>query len=363
MRAIGLITDGAVLMSNGVITAVGPSRRIENLADARYAHEISASGRVVMPAFVDSYAYPFRAPAVEGRNPHGSPEQQLRRMVRHCIAHGTGTLEAKIPLMEDEAAQLRLLRLINGLQEQISVLCSVVINRPMKGLTESAEIIRQKLVAILTRIRGRNLAQSVDVVCDSNHFRAAEAKAILEAAQRTGFRRKIYAGEASIEACITMAAASGVTSIEGLNLATESEAQALAGTNTIGTLLASDAYQSTAPMPPARMLVDSGVAVAIATGTNRSAPSTFSMQTAIFLAVHELRLTEEEAINAATMNAAHAVGEAQHAGSIEFGKTADLLLLDTSDYRDLTHYHGVNLTGMCIKGGEVVYRRQELSWP
>jgi imidazolonepropionase len=108
---------------------------------------------------------------------------------------------------------------------------------------------------------------------------------------------------------------------------------------------------------PGRKLVDGGAAVALGSGFHPVLAPTLSMQTVISLACTRLGLTPEEAIAAATINAAHALRCADRTGSIEYGKAADLVMLDTSDYRDLAHHLGHNMVALTIKRGAVVYRQ------
>jgi len=283
--------------------------------------------------------------------------------MRHCIAHGTTTVEARIPLDLQDSSHVKTLRMLKGLKEAATICLSVVLSRPEGNSGDDATELPAILDQLLTRVSHKKLADCVSIVCDPNHFPVHQAKAILDRSLTLGLRRKVFASEDWVDGSIAMAAASGADCVEGLNHVTEYDARSLRLGTTIATVFPADAYTQARTPAPARMLADFGVPICLATGVNRDTLGTFSMQAAICEAVRSYRLTAEEAISAATINGAYAVGLGTITGSIEFGKQANLLLLDTSDYRDLTHYYGVNLTGMCIQRGEIVYRRQELSWP
>ena len=111
------------------------------------------------------------------------------------------------------------------------------------------------------------------------------------------------------------------------------------------------------------MLIDHGVAVALATGYHPCECPSQSMQMSIALACRGLQMTPAEAITAATINAAHAIGRADTIGSIESGKSADLLMLSVPDYRELPYHFGVNLVDFVMSRGEVLVERSEVKWP
>ena len=114
---------------------------------------------------------------------------------------------------------------------------------------------------------------------------------------------------------------------------------------------------------PARELVDHGVAVALATDFNPGTSPTCNMQMVLSLACAQMRMTPAEALSAATINGAHALGCADRVGSLEAGKYADLAIFDVSDYREIPYYFGVDLVAMSMKRGDVLYRRGEVQCP
>jgi imidazolonepropionase len=154
-----------------------------------------------------------------------------------------------------------------------------------------------------------------------------------------------------------MAVEMGATSVDGLTHAETSDADVLAQSRTVGVVMPGPMHHRHATRyAPARMLIDRGVAVALATGFHPPVSSTYNMMTAIAIACTHMGLTPEEAITAATTNGAHALMLASQKGSLEFGKDADLIMLSVSDYREIPYQFGVNLVSMTMRNGQVAYR-------
>ena len=318
MRDVGIIPDGAVLIRNGRIEEIGPTRRVENLALARRAvREIDAAGRVVVPGFVDCITHPVHA-SPWAPPPPAAPARWLEAHARPFLAamarHGTTTLEARPCPEADAALRLRVLRVLaalNGKPLDIVPGCDGPLT---SGL--AASIRRRKLVRFLCLGAGMEAPAGF-----AFKFRGAVAPAV----------------------------SAGSPAVEGLESLSAADIAALARSFTVAVLL-----PGTRPCAAARALIDGGCAVAIATGFHPKSSPGYSMQTAISLACSRMRLTPAEAICAATVNAAWACGSAARAGSLEPGKDADFLLLNASDYRELPYYFGANHVHLTVKRGEIV---------
>jgi imidazolonepropionase len=144
--------------------------------------------------------------------------------------------------------------------------------------------------------------------------------------------------------------------VDHLEYATAEEAELMAGTPMVATPLPADAFRQRGPAAPARVFADAGVAIALATNFNPHRTPVFNMQTVVSLATREFGLTTEEAICASTINGAHALGVAASTGSLECGKSADVLILNASDYQELAENFGGNLVRMTMRRGEPIYR-------
>lgn len=369
LNELSIIPDGALLIRDGVLLEVGPSRRVENLAEARNALEISAAGRVVMPGFVDSHthlAFPLPGSAQAGddatRAVRASTGQRLGVKVRAYLEamarHGTTTVEAKTGCGADESAESKVLRVLSIFKaEPVEVIPSFLLRLPPDregGCTFHDAAVRV-LDEWLPKIRKRGLARFADVAWDGDAEHQEYFDRYLHVARGLGFGCKIHADQLHPGAAIAMAVEHRVVSIDHLEHATEDEAAMLGPAGIIATLLPCAAFREDRHAP-ARALIDSGGAVALATNFNAHHTPTLSMQTAAAVACLRMGMTAAETLSAATINGAYALGCGDRTGSLELGKSADLLMLNVGDYRDLPLTLGTNVVHMTMKRGETIYR-------
>lgn len=352
LRDLGIIADGAVLIRNGKILETGLSRRLENLAVSRGAREINAAGRVVIPGFVDGAVQPIFTPAAPDIEEHVLPGRQLEEHARSRLAgmarHGTTTVAAAAIQGMENASALRTLRVLGGLDGKPLDLVAVYHAAPFIP----PEVICTEVLPVIWR---RKLARFVSVNCSEVSDLAA-ARRVLETARDLGFRSSVHA---SLQMALEMEVESvALDSIEPAGM------EALAGSQ-IMTLLApaSIYHRRLERYPPARGLVDAGAAVSLVSGFGFEQCPTYNMQMVISLACAEMGLSPAEAISAATINGAHAVGHGDRCGSLEPGKNADMLLLNIEDYREMPHQFGINHVHMVLKNGAIIYREGEVtSW-
>jgi imidazolonepropionase len=377
-----VIPDGAVLIRDGLIEEVGTSRRVEALHKARGADEISAEGRVVMPGFVDSHTHLVSGPARPYQHSlHPMPaeacwkplqqtsrytiEAQCFRLLEEFIRHGTTTLEAKSGFGMNERGELKILRAHAALNRKVPMLVSTFMGT--RWLPEGStpdEYIDWMCEHMLPLIKRRRLAEFADIYCDRGMFSVDQSRRFLSAAAQLGFGLKMHAGQVANIGAIPEAIRLGVTSADHLIHVDEYDIALLAASGTIATLLPGPVFFTGAGRyPPARKLIDEGVAVALATNYNPHTSQSQNMQMMISLACRQMGMTAAEAISAATINGAHAVRRAHRVGSIEAGKAADLAILDVSDYREIPYHFGVNLVYMTLKDGRVLCRRSNVHWP
>jgi imidazolonepropionase-like amidohydrolase len=290
LHNLGLIQDGAVLVSGASIVEVGPTRRLENLAAVRDAEEIDASGCVVLPGFVDSGVDLVRD--VAEHSPRSLKTLALQR-IEEAVRCGTTAIEA-ICGPATEAAVLKVLRVQAAMRELPLTLVSTV------ALSDA------RLLAVP---RIRRLADFARICHDD--------PALVSEARLAGWTLKPHA-------------------VDVLNPLPSFPAQA--------------------GYPPARLLIDRGDAVALASGGA-------NMQMAIALACRAMQMSPAEAISAATINGACAIGRSRNLGSIEAGKSADILVLGVPDYRELPYHLGVNLVNLVMIRGVVRMRKSEVQWP
>jgi imidazolonepropionase len=372
MEDLAIIRDGALLIVDGVLQEVGPTRRVENLAVAKGAREIDATGRVVMPGFVDAHThllYPLfqsempRPPSAEpahSRNLDNVTAKRLEHFGRQYIEamarHGTTTLEAKTS-GGDETAETKLLRAMSALSaESIDVLPSLTAT-----VGESAERLEWFCGEWAPKVRRRRLARAIDLVWDGNPATSGEAQRVAGEARALGWRLRVHHAGPGPEP-LRLGIQAGAATVDHLEHATNEDIAALGQSDTIAVMAPAHSFHAgLGRYAPGRALVDAGCAVALGTDFNTLLSPTLNMATAISLACSRMRLTPAEAICAGTINAAHALGCAARTGSLECGKAADMAVLDVPDYREIARHFGHNLVSMTIKRGAVIYEQAEVA--
>lgn len=183
---------------------------------------------------------------------------------------------------------------------------------------------------------------------------------MLEAGKRHGLMPKIHADEMEAMGGAELAADLGAISADHLLRVSDRGICRLAETGVIAVLLPGTAFYLMAPFARARDMIEAGVAVALSTDCNPGSSPTMSMPMILNLACLHMRMTPAEAISAATINAAHAIGRGWQIGSLEEGKQADLVLLDAPHYAFLQYHFGINLIDTVIKKGRVVVKNGQL---
>ncbi len=387
LRDLGIVTNGAVLIKDGLIVEAGPARRIEKLAAARRARVIDAAGCVVMPGFVDSHTHlvfarprlvdyemrlagaSYASIAAAGGGIQSSVaavramsavhlEARAKSALAAMALHGTTTLEAKSGYALDEPGELKTLRIFARLNGQPLDIVPTYLGAhitPLEYRGQPDAYIDWTIAHMVPLIRRRKLARFVDVYCDQNAFTLEQSRRYLDQAQRLGFGLKIHAEQFARTGAARMAVGLGAISVDHLEQASREDIHALAQSETIATLLPGSVFHlGLRDYAPARELIDAGAAVALATDFNPGTSPTFNMQMILSLACTEMRMSPAEAISAATINGAHALGLAGSLGSLDPGKQADLLILRVQDYRELPYYFGANNVRQTFKRGVIL---------
>ena len=398
LEKLGIIEDGSVLIVNGTIRAVGPTRRIENLAEARNAELISASGQIVVPGLVDAHIHLTGLPARNQlRSTHrgygtqtGELERsqgnlalmqyirtttanalafQAKRYVDIAVRHGTTTLEVKAGTAFNVSGELKVLRAIASLAAGPADIIVSYVAGQLPGVDQANkhEYLQWVYEEIIPRLKDRKAAKFLEVKCGKDSLRANDCSILVDAARRSGMAIKVHVagGEENSEA-IELALSTQAVAVGGVQRLSKQDIDLLGHARTLVTFtpgVPQSGNQSPVAEGLVRQLIDAGAAIALGSGFTPSAESTCSMQFIIFLACAELGMAPEEAITAATVNAAHASGVASRCGSIEFGKQADLCILDIPDYRDLAVRVGTNLISTVIRKGEILYEARTLPSP
>lgn len=388
MGDLGLIEDGALAIRDGRIVLVGKSSQVR--AEVGAQEEFDASGRVVMPGFVDPHTHlVFAGSRVDefGMRLKGatyleimaagggimstvratraaSMEEllaQSRRRLDMMLAYGTTTAEAKTGYGLNIAQELKMLEAIKSLDETHSVdlvatfLGAHAIPKEYKGRSE--EYMDMVIKEMLPQ--AAKDACFCDVFCDEGAFTLAQSRRLLKAAKALGMRLKIHADEFKTLGGAALAAELGATSADHLICTPEEELRLLTEAGTIAVLLPGTPFGlGEERYAPARRMIELGLPLALGTDLNPGTCWCESMQFVIALAARKMGMTPAEAIVASTLNAAYALGKGAGVGSLEMGKKADILILETSDCRDLAYRFGGNLVARVFKGGQPVWPKE-----
>jgi len=208
---------------------------------------------------------------------------------------------------------------------------------------------------MLPKIAQGRLAYFADAFCEQGAFTLDDTRRYLEAVRRNGLGIKLHAEQFSRTGAARLGVELGAASVDHLESAGPEDADALAKSSTIATLLPGAVFHlGLHTYPPARMLIDRGAAVALATDYNPGTSPTTSMPMILSLACTQMRMTPAEAITAATINGAHALRIADRVGSIEEGKDGNLAIFDAADYREIPYHFGMNLVSATIYRGEQI---------
>jgi imidazolonepropionase len=387
----GIVSDGALAASGGKIVCVGTradvERRIGGLGVAR---TIDVGGRVVMPGWVDPHTHAvfshYRADEYEARirgegyleierrgggikrtvrEVREMDEERLfevsRRRLMKMLEGGTTTIEIKSGYGLDLESELKMLRVIDrlGRKMPLDVVATFMgaHQRPPE-FEDTDEYVDVVVGEMIPAVAHERLAEFIDVFCEEGVFDLGETERILEAGRASGFGLKVHADEITPMGGSELAARMGAVSAEHLTKISRAGVEALAASETIAVLLPGTTFGlGSRDFAPARLMIDNGVAVALATDFNPGSAPSCSMPLVVAIACSQMRMTPAEAINAATINAAYAVGRGASIGSLEEGKKADFVVYDIADYREIPSRAGANHAITVVKEGAVAWDR------
>lgn len=390
MEELGIIEDGAVCVKDGTIVAVGPTREVVSKIDSSHIPVLDCSGKVVMPGFVDSHTHLLFAGYREQeyfQRLQGTSYEEIQRsgggilrtvretraasrqeLLDHSkvildtmLMHGTTTVEIKSGYGLNNESELRLLSIMGEMNdphriEVVPTFCGAhAIPEEYQG--KEGEYVNLVVDEMLPAVGRQGIAEFCDVYCERGNFSPQHARRILQAGRALGLLLKIHADAFEYIGASDVALEAGVVSVDHLTKTPVNLIEKLAHTGAVGVLMpAFDFTLGYETYADARGMIEKGLPIALSTDLS-PACMTESMQFVIALACLKLGMTPEEAITAATVNSAYAVGRGEKIGTIEVGKQADILILEVSNYRFIPYHFGVNLVEQVIKQGVSVSKR------
>ncbi len=401
MLNVGIIKNGAVAVIDGQIAAVGASSDVLEVYSSE--NVIDAGGKVVTPGFVDPHTHIVYAGdrlnefelKIRGTEyleilaagggiiatVRHTREAELDSLIEtstarlnKMLACGTTTCEIKTGYGLDTESELKMLAVIESLDrshtidivptflaahtvppefkhrpdDYVSLICDEMLPQAWKWYERS-------------HFHAKGTPFFADVFTEKNAFNIDQMRRILTSAKHLGFAIKAHVDQFTNLGGSRLAIEMNATSIDHLDAISDEEIWLLAASESVGIVVPTENFNAgRTEFAPARKLINAGCAVAISTDYNPGSAPCPSQPMAMAIAARYQKLLPAQVINAATINAAFAIGQGRRSGSIEVDKFADLLIFDTSDHREIVYEFGSPLVRTVIKRGKVVYDRKGL---
>ncbi len=385
MSETASIPDGAVAIRKGRIVDVGTTPAI--LKQYRAKKKLDARGRLVTPGLIDAHTHLVFA---------GSREDEFEMRIRGAsymdIAKAGGGILSTVArtraasrdaLVKDARVRLAAMLRHGTTTAEVKSGYGLSTEHELKCLHAVADLARTQPVDLVPTFMGahevppefagrrgayvdylvndtipavaaKKLARFCDVFCEVGVFSVEESRRILAAARDAGMAPKLHAEEFKASGGAELAVELGAASCDHLMAVTDRGIRMLKGQATVAVLLpATSFFLGAGRYAPARRMIDEGVPVALGSDFNPGSSMTFNMQLVMTLACTQLRMTPAEALCAATVNAAHAIGAGEHVGSLAAGMIADLVVWDAPNLKYLPYAFGANLAAAVVKAGRI----------
>ena len=374
MHQLPLIKHAYLIVEDGIIADFGKMEDTPSFD----GEIIDLQGKLMMPAWIDSHTHLVFAASRAGEfvdkingltyeeiaqrgggilnsahKMNQIDEEQLYhqsiRLLEEAIAHGTGAIEIKSGYGLSLNGELKMLRVIKRLKENYNI--------PIKATFLGAhavppayknnkkgyiDLIVNGMLPVIAR---ENLADYIDVFCEKGYYTAEETDKILQAGIQYGLKPKVHINQFNSIGGMEVALKNQAVSVDHLEVMNRKDYQLLSESNTIATALPACSFFIDIPYAPVKEMIQKNIAIALASDFNPGSTPTFNMNFVVSLACIKQKLTPEQAINAATVNAAFALELQNEAGSISPGKKANLLILKDfiKDYKEIPYYFATQL--------------------
>lgn len=358
MAHLGQIDDAWLLVDGERIASFGEMKALQE-AEIHADRVVDACGGTVLPSWCDPHTHIVYAGSREGEFVdkirgmsyeeiakrgggilnsadllHTLSEEQLYeqavKRAREMILKGTGCIEIKSGYGLNTADELKMLRVIKRMKETLPVkIVATFLGAHAVGRQYTQpEYVNLIINEMIPEVGKQKLAEYIDVFCDTGFFTPEETARILEAGAKWGMRPKIHADELASSGGVEVGVAHNALSVDHLERMTEHQIEVLRGSETMPTALPGTSFFLNMPFAPARKIIDAGLGVAVASDYNPGSTPSGDMKFVVSLACIKMRLLPEEAINAATINSAYAMGLSEDYGSIEVGKVANFFITE-----------------------------------
>ncbi len=397
MSDLKIIPDGAVVVKEGVIEAVGTTQDIlseleKTESDLSGFDIIDAKNRAVLPGFVDSHTHfvfgGFRAEEFSWRLRGDSYMEIMNRgggivntvqatckaaveelvqsgikRLDSMLSFGVTTVEGKSGYGLDcdtEIKQLEVMAHLNNIHYvdiAPTFLGAHAVPEAYKGKEDA--FIEFMMSDVMPRVAERKLAEFCDIFCEKNVFSVAQSRRLLSKAKELGLKLKLHADEIVQTGGAELAAELEAISADHLLQASEEGLRQMAAAGVVATLLPATAFSLKEPYARGRYMIDSNCAVALATDFNPGSCFTESIPLIFALATLYMDITTEEAISALTINAAAAIDRADTIGSLDVGKHGDLAVLEYPSYKFIPYHIGISTVDKVVKKGNLVFDKEK----
>ena len=381
------LNDAYLLIEDGIITNYGSMNELP----AEFSHSssvIDASGQFVLPAWCDSHTHIVFATSREeefvdkikglsyadiaakgggilnsARKLNAATEDELFnsawKRLEEISKLGTGAVEIKSGYGLSVEGELKMLRVIKKLKEKSKLSIKATFlgahSFPVEYKENHKGYIDLIINEMLPVIAKENLADYIDVFCETGFFSPEETETICRAGMALGLKPKIHANQLNLSGGTQVGVRLGAVSVDHLETMDDEAIQALSNSNTIGTLLPTAAFFLRMPFQPARQLIDAGCAIALATDYNPGSSPSGNMNLVNAMSCIQMKMLPEEVINASTINGAYAMELENEVGSITVGKKANLILTKPiPSLAYMPYAFGSNLIDKVMIGGEWV---------
>lgn len=357
LKILPSLSNAYLLINNGAIESYGSMDEL-NAGITEAAETIDAKGSFVMPCWCDSHTHLVFAASREeefvdkikgmsyadiaargggilnsAAKLNAMHEETLYQLAKErlwkAIKTGTGAIEIKSGYGLSVAGELKMLRVIKRLKKEAPIPIKATFlgahSYPLEYKENHQGYINLIINEMLPVIAHEKLTDYIDVFCETGFFSPEETETICKAGIKIGLKPKIHANQLNLSGGVQAGVKLGAVSVDHLETMDEDTIKLLAASKTIGTLLPTAAFFLRMPFQPARQLIDAGCAIALASDFNPGSSPSYNMNLVVAMSCIQMKMLPEEAMNAATINGAYAMGLENEAGSITVGKKANLI--------------------------------------